>query len=310
MRLLSWRFSTAAFLIVTLAGCRPSQPQPKQSSSLEIPTQLPRTARPLRYSISVVPDAPNLRFSGSVVADLEVLQPTDTITLNAADLEFQSVVLTDSANKNSDGRASLNSANQTATFQFPSSVPAGRYRLAINYTGKINQHATGLFALDYDAPEGHKRALFTQFEASDARRFFPCWDEPSFRAPIDLRVTVPAGQTAIGNMPQSSRAEKPGGVGEITFATTPAMSSYLLFLAVGEFDRITTMAAGTEIGVVTKKGDGEKGRWALEGSAQILPYYNDYFGAPYPLPEARQYCRAREQPVLWGDGKLGRDFFV
>ena len=64
------------------------------------------------------------------------------------------------------------------------------------------------------------------------------------------------------------------------------MSSYLLFLAVGEFDRITTMAAGTEIGVVTKKGDGEKGRWALEGSAQILPYYNDYFGAPYPLPSS------------------------
>ncbi len=286
MRLLSWSFSiTAAFVIATLAGCRPSPQQPQQSLSLEIPTQLPRTARPLRYSISVVPDAPNLRFSGSVVADLEVLQPTGSITLNAADLEFQSVVLTDSANKNSEGRASLDAANQTATFQFPSSVSPGRYRLAINYTGKINQHSTGLFALDYDAPEGRKRALFTQFEASDARRFFPCWDEPSFRAPIDLRVTVPAGQTAIGNMPQSSRAEKPDGTGEVTFATTPAMSSYLLFLAVGEFDRITTTAAGTEIGVVTKKGDGEKGRWALEGSAQILPYYNDYFGAPYPLPK-------------------------
>ena len=106
-----------------------------------------------------------------------------------------------------------------------------------------------------------------------------------FRAAFDLRVTVLSGQTAVGNMPQSSRTEKPDGLSEIAFATTPSMSSYLLFLAVGEFDRITTTAAGTEVGVVTKKGDGEKGRWALEGSAQILPYYNEYFGEPYPLPK-------------------------
>ena len=86
-------------------------------------------------------------------------------------------------------------------------------------------------------------------------------------------------------MPQASRTEKPDGASEIAFATTPSMSSYLLFLGVGEFDRITTTAAGTEIGVVTKKGDGEKGRWALEGAAQILPYYNEYFGTPYPLPK-------------------------
>jgi aminopeptidase N len=272
----------AALLIIAFIGCRPAQ---QKVSTPETPTQLPRTARPVHYSISVVPYASNLRFSGSVVADIEVLQQTDAITLNAAELDFQSVVVTDSANKNSDGKASLNPGAQTATFQFSSRLAPGQYRLAINYTGKINLHATGLFALDYDAPEGQKRALFTQFEASDARRFFPCWDEPSFRAPIDLRVTVPAGQNAIGNMPQAGHTDKPDGTSEIAFATTPAMSSYLLFLAVGEFDRITTMAAQTEIGVVTKKGDGEKGRWALEGAAQILPYYNDYFGVPYPLPK-------------------------
>jgi aminopeptidase N len=273
---------TSLLLLLALAGCRPMQ---QQVSSPDIPTQLPRSARPLHYSISVVPDAPNLRFSGSVIADIEILQQTDNITLNAADLDFQSVTLTDSSNKNSMGAASVDAAKQTATFKFPSSLAPGHCRLAINYTGKINLHATGLFALDYDAADGRKRALFTQFEASDARRFFPCWDEPNFRAPIDLRVTVPAGQTAIGNMPQSSHTDKPDGTSEIAFATTPSMSSYLLFLAVGEFDRITTTAAGTEIGVVTRKGDGEKGRWALEGAAQILPYYNDYFGTPYPLPK-------------------------
>ncbi len=272
----------AVALLFALAGCRPAQ---QQASAPEVPTQLPRTARPLHYSISVVPDAANLRFAGSVVIDIEVLQQTDSITLNAAGLAIQSVALTDSADKNFQGQASLDPGKETATIKFSSSLATGRCRLSIGYTGKINQQANGLFALDYDTPEGRKRALFTQFEAADARRFMPCWDEPSFRAAFDLRVTVPSGQTAIGNMPQSSRIEKQDGASEVTFATTPSMSSYLLFLAVGEFDRITTTAAGTEIGVVTKKGDGEKGRWALDGAAQILPYYNEYFGVPYPLPK-------------------------
>jgi aminopeptidase N len=86
-------------------------------------------------------------------------------------------------------------------------------------------------------------------------------------------------------MPQAGHTDKPDGSSEIVFATTPSMSSYLLFLAVGDFDRLTTAVGQTEIGVVTKKGDGEKGRWALDGAAQILPYYNDYFGVPYPLPK-------------------------
>jgi len=269
-------------LLTGVVSCRPAQ---KETAGPQVPTQLPRNSRPSHYSISVVPDAANLRFTGSAGIDIEILQPTDSITLNAADLEFGTVALTDGGNKNAEGRGSVDAKKQTATFKFPSTLAPGSYRLAINYTGTINLHATGLFALDYDSAEGQKRALFTQFEASDARRFVPCWDEPNYRATFDLRVTVPPGQDAIGNMPQASRTRKPDGSSEIVFATTPSMSSYLLFLAVGEFDRITTMVAGTEIGVVTKKGDGEKGRWALEGSAQILPYYNDYFGTPYPLPK-------------------------
>src|SRR6266403_2330677 len=215
MRLLTYSiFAAAAFLVFTLAGCRPAQQQ-QQVSTPEVPTHLPRTARPLSYAISVVPDAPNLRFTGSTNIEIQVLQQTDSITLNAADLEFQSATVTDSTNKSVEGQPSLDAANQSATFKFPSSLAPGHYRLAINYTGKINRQANGLFALDYDSPEGRKRALFTQFEAADARRFMPCWDEPSFRAAFDLRVPVPGGQTAIGNMPQSSRTEKPGGASEI-----------------------------------------------------------------------------------------------
>ena len=290
-------------VLIEFSGCRPdkevvNQPTPVQSTPVAqsspaaaaaqtVPTQLPTSVRPLHYAIAVILDAATLRFSGTVAIDIDVLQPTDSITLNAADLQFQSVAIGEGGPQSMavGGKPSIDTAKQTATFALPSKLTAGKHVLTINYTGVINKHATGLFALDYDAPDGRKRALYTQFEASDARRFFPGWDEPNFRTPYDLRVTIPAGQNAVSNMPEVGREPKPDGSVEVRFATTPAMSSYLLFLAVGEFDRITKHVAGTEVGVVTKKGDGEKGRFALDAEAQILPYYNDYFGERYPLPK-------------------------
>jgi aminopeptidase N len=260
---------------------------------LQVTTQLPANVRPLQYTIAAKPDAQNLRFASRVYIDIEVLEPTDTITLNAADLEIHSVSI---AALGPDGRPApagtstrnigLDADKQTATFRFPERLPTGRHQLTIDYSGKINTQASGLFALDYDSPEGKKRALYTQFEAPDARRFFPGWDEPQFRTPYNLSVTVPANQMAVSNMPQAGVQNHSDGTKTVTFQQTPSMSSYLLFVAAGEFDRITATAqGGTEVGVVTKKGDGEKGRFALEAQRQLLPYYNDYFGQPFPLPK-------------------------
>ncbi len=258
-----------------------------------IPTQLPRTVRPLQYTISAAPDAANLRFSARTLIDIEVLEPTDTVTLNAADLDIRSGSIAPmpsegrpAGNAAPARRISLNPEAQTATFRFSAPLQPGRYQLSIDYSGKINTQASGLFALDYDTAEGRKRALFTQFEAPDARRFFPGWDEPQFRTPYNLTVSVPANQMAISNMPQAGVQVRPDGTRSVTFQTTPAMSSYLLFLGLGEFDRITTTAkGGTEVGVVTRKGEGEKGRYAVTESARLLPYFNSYFGAAYPLPK-------------------------
>jgi aminopeptidase N len=256
----------------------------------QVPTQLPTNVRPLQYTISAQPDAANLSFSAKTVIDIEVVAPTDSITLNAADLQISRASLTRRADAGAplalDARdIGLDVEKQTATFRFDRQIAPGRYLLDIDYSGKINTQASGLFALDYPSAQGQKRALYTQFEAPDARRFFPGWDEPQFRTPYNLTVTIPADQTAISNMPQAGVQTRPDGMKSVTFQTTPAMSSYLLFLGVGDFDRITTTAGGTEIGIVTKKGDGEKGRFALEGSAQIVPWYNEYFGTPYPLPK-------------------------
>jgi aminopeptidase N len=292
MRLLA----AASLLALTLAGCartaQESSPAPAAAAApvaaapRQIPTQLPTNVRPIQYGILIQPDAANLRFKGSVLTHIEVLEPTEEIVMNAADLDFQSAELISGVNDSvAASRISVDEDRQQVRIRFAQPVPKGRHRLAIEYGGKIYTQAAGLFALDYDSPQGRKRALFTQFEAPDARRMFPGWDEPQFRTKYALTVTVPEGQDAVSNMSQAGAEKLPDGRRMISFHATPPMSSYLLFLAVGEFDRITTAAAGTEIGVVTKRGDGEKGRWALESSAKILPWYNDYFGTPYPLPK-------------------------
>src|SRR4051812_35629651 len=240
----------------------------------DIPTQLPKTVRPVQYALNIRPDAEKLAFAGTATIDVDVLQEVREITLNAVDMQFGKVTLaplTGGASRMEASSVHSDDDAQTATIAFSSRIPTGRYRLTIDYRGKIYQQAAGFFALDYDSAAGRKRALFTQFEAPDARRFFPGWDEPRFRTPYTLTVTVPAGNDVVGNMPSASVKPQPNGMKTVTFMTTPPMSSYLLFFGTGEFDRITTRAGNTEIGVVTKRGSGENGRWALTSAARILP---------------------------------------
>jgi puromycin-sensitive aminopeptidase len=250
-----------------------------------VPTQLPRTAIPHHYAIRVTPNAGQLTFDGTVSIDLDVIKPTNQLVLNAASLSFARATLS--------GRGAVLTATvstdeqaQTATLDFGRTIAPGRYRLNIGYSGKINTQANGLFALDYKNPEGaQKRAIFTQFEPSDARRFFPSWDEPDYKATFDLTARVPANQMAVSNMPAASTRVIGNSLKEVTFETTPTMSSYLLFFGTGEFGRITKMAGKTEAGIVMGRGNESKARTALDAEAQILPYYNQYFGTPFPLPK-------------------------
>src|SRR5581483_6660232 len=130
----------------------------------------------------------------------------------------------------------LDAEAQTATLAFPAILAPGAYHLAIRYSGIIHTQANGLFALDYKNKDGKDaRSLFTQFEAADARRFFPGWDEPDYKATFDLTARVPADTLAVGNMPAASSKPLAGGLKEVRFQTTPVMSSYLLFFADGDF---------------------------------------------------------------------------
>ncbi|WP_431638024.1 M1 family metallopeptidase [Dyella sp. KULCS107] len=253
----------------------------------EATTQLPRGVVPTHYDVAVVPHADKLAFDGKVTITLNVLKPTSSITLNAADLTFSEASLTPTKLKIMVGKpkVTVDEKAQTATFTFDHPVPAGEYRLAMTYTGKIGTQANGIFALDYDTKAGKKRALYTQFENSDARRFIPSWDEPNYKATFDLTATVPSADMAVSNMPIVSKKDLGNGMTEVHFGQSPKMSTYLLFFSVGEFERATKMAEGTEIGVIAQKGMVDQADFALESSAAVLHEYNDYFGVKYPLPK-------------------------
>ena len=233
-------------------------------------------------------------FTGSETVKLNVRAPVRELVLNALELEISSASVDDKMLARS--AVKIDNGNELLTLTLPSELAAGDHTLALSFSGKINQQGQGLFYMRYQekGTGATKIALGTQFEATDARGFFPCWDEPSFRARFQLTAVVPQNWLAVSNMPIESetKIDKPEIIGtggkEVRFAMTPSMASYLNVFVAGELDLIETKAAGTQIRAIATKGKAEWGRYALESTAQILEYYNDYFGVPYPLPKLDQ----------------------
>ena len=273
--------STLALLCLLAAGAGHAVAE-ERFSLATTPGELPKVAVPLAYRIDIVPDLQALTFKGREEIDLDIIKPTETLTLNAVALAFVKVTLI--GDDKAVGEVSLDEKAETATIRFPHALAAGRHSLAIEYTGTIPAQPDGLYYNDFDTAQGRQRMLITQFEATSARHMFPGWDEPAFKARFTLSVTLPTGLAAISNTPIET-AQPDGAVTKIRFAQTPRMSSYLLVLAAGPLDRIHQASAAADIGAWSVAGKAELGRYALGAASQILPYYNEYFGVPYPLPK-------------------------
>jgi aminopeptidase N len=243
--------------------------------------RLPTGITPIHYDISIRPDAQAMSFSGSETIRVIVSKPSPTITLNVAELKVSSATINGVAAQS----IKIDEAAQQLILTFASPISVGEHNLALNFSGKINSAASGLFAVDYQGADGKPaRMLATQFEAPDARRFAPMWDEPAYKATFTLSAFTPAGQTAYSNMPVAKKDVVDGGA-IYHFAQSPKMSSYLLFLGMGDVDRKTKMAGNVEVGIITRRGVVDQGDYALEAAVKQIEYYNDYFGTPYPLPK-------------------------
>ncbi|HYK23807.1 MAG TPA: M1 family metallopeptidase [Candidatus Acidoferrum sp.] len=259
----------------------------KPFSFKDTPGNLPKDVVPTDYAVRIVPDIDKLTFAGTETVKLKVHRRVRQLVLNALELKIEAASI--------DGKELPRSAikidtkSELLTLALPSELPTGEHTLALRFAVIINQQGQGLFYMRYQeqGTGARKIMLGSQFEATDARRFFPCWDEPVFRARFQLTAIVPENWLAVSNMPVESEDKIAGGK-EVRFAATPPMSSYLNVFVAGELESIESRSGPTQLRVIATKGKAEMGRYALEATAQILQYYNDYFGVAYPLPKLDQ----------------------
>ncbi|XP_045230841.1 puromycin-sensitive aminopeptidase isoform X3 [Macaca fascicularis] len=252
--------------------------------------RLPADVSPINYSLCLKPDLLDFTFEGKLEAAAQVRQATNQIVMNCADID----IITASYAPEGDEEIHATGFNyqnedEKVTLSFPSTLQTGTGTLKIDFVGELNDKMKGFYRSKYTTPSGEVRyAAVTQFEATDARRAFPCWDEPAIKATFDISLVVPKDRVALSNMNVIDRKPYPDdeNLVEVKFARTPVMSTYLVAFVVGEYDFVETRSKdGVCVRVYTPVGKAEQGKFALEVAAKTLPFYKDYFNVPYPLPK-------------------------
>jgi len=246
--------------------------------SLAAAQRLPEVAVPENYKLSFTPDLDKATFEGDETISIRVLKPTSEITLNAADIDFHEVTIT-SGGATQKASGTYDKEKEMVVLTVARSLSAGPATIHITYAGILNSEMRG-FYLGKDE-QGRKYAA-TQFESTDARRAFPSFDEPAYKATFDISTVADNGQVAISNSKVLSDTPGPGDRHTVRFATSPKMSSYLAALVVGKFEYIEGEADGIPIRVYTTPGKKEMGKFALETAEHVLGYYDKYFSIKYP----------------------------
>ncbi|HEX6881108.1 MAG TPA: M1 family metallopeptidase, partial [Terriglobales bacterium] len=245
--------------------------------------RLPETAVPTNYKLTFTPNFTNDTFAGDEIIQIKVPKSTDKIVLNAAEIKFEDVSIT-AGGKTQNAKVTTDEHNEMATFAFADPVPAGNAELRIKYTGILNGQLRGL----YLSKTAKRKYAVTQFEATDARRAFPGWDEPAYKATYDISAVVDSGDTAISNSKIEKDTPGPAGKHTLQFATTPKMSTYLVALLIGDWKCVSDSVDGIPLRVCSVPGKEQMGRIALEQTKHIVHYYNEYFGIKYPFGKLDQ----------------------
>jgi len=241
--------------------------------------RLPDIATPEAYKLVWTPDFENNNFAGEETIQIRVLKPATDVVLNAVEIDFHEASIT-SAGSTQQAKVTVDKEKEQATLAFDRQIQPGPATIQIRYTGILNDELRG-FYLGKDS-EGRKYAA-TQFESTDARRAFPSFDEPAYKATFDITVIADKGMTVISNSKAVSDVAGPGDSKHtVHFATTAKMSSYLAAVVVGNFEYIEGSADGIPIRVYASPGKKEMGRFALDAAENIMKYYNKYFGIKYP----------------------------
>ena len=258
--------------------------------------RLPAIARPVSYALDLAIDPAREDFHGAVDIDVRLDKKTDLLWVNATDLNVAKVLAF--AGGRSVGARIVDGGEDFVGLAFDRAVGPGELKLHLVYTGRLDATSTqGLFR----QKDGEDWYAFSQFETSDARRAFPCFDEPSYKVPWQLTLRIPGSTTAVSNTSIESQENAADGTRIVRFRKTPPLPSYLIALAVGPFDVLDAGRAGsrkTSIRIVTPRGKASQGRYAARTTGPLLERLEAYFGTPFPYEKLDQL--AIPQTVTFG----------
>src|SRR5580692_1753961 len=240
--------------------------------------RIPNLATPEHYQLTITPDFANENFAGDETIQIRLLKPSASITLNALEIKFAEVTI-GSGGKSQTAQVTSDEKNETATFTVAEPLASGPAEIRVRYTGILNGQLRGL----YLSKANNRKYAITQLENTDARRMYPSFDEPIYKATFDLTAIIDKGDTALSNTKIVSDTPGPGdGKHTLKFSTTPKMSSYLVALAVGDWQCAEDTADGIPVrvcGIPDKKPYAD---FALQAAVVTLKYYDQYFGIKYP----------------------------
>ena len=251
------------------------------------PARLPAGVVPRNYAIELAPDLAAATFAGRVAIDIDIDEPASSIILNAVELSIAGARLGTTGGRSVELDFELDASSERLTLtrrDDGAEFPAGPARLDIEFTGLLNDQLHGFYRSTYSDDAGAVHTIATtQFESTDARRAFPCWDEPALKATFAVKLVVDEGLLAVSNAAETDRERLADGRVRVSFATTMPMSTYLVAFVVGPLEATDPIdCGGVPVRVVHRPGRGEQTGFALEVASHALEWLGDYYGLPYP----------------------------
>ncbi|KAJ5633658.1 hypothetical protein N7528_001500 [Penicillium herquei] len=268
--------------------CHARRDEVSGSTNVQGREVLPTNVKPVHYDLTLEPNFKKFTYDGSVVIDLNVNEDTDFISLNSNEITIHSAtVLSKGSVVESNPEISMNKDAQTATIKFNQALAAGSdAQLKLTFTGILNDNMAGFYRSSYKENGETKYIASTQMEPTDARRAFPCFDEPALKAKFTVTLVADKSMTCLSNMDVASESDVQGGKKAVKFNTSPVMSTYLVAFIVGHLKYIETNAFRVPVRVyATPDQDIEHGRFSLDLAAKTLAFYEKAFDNDFPLPK-------------------------
>src|SRR3989344_611868 len=253
----------------------------KQTKSVRLPTHF----RPMRYKIMLHPNLEKFTFRGEETVEFSLLKSTRLISLHADELKIELAEIVCESERQKAVKISYDKRTERVSFFFPHPIPVGKGELRLAFHGTLNNRMRGFYRSRYDIGGKEHHMAVTQFESTDARRAFPCVDEPAAKAVFDVTLMIPKGHTAISNTIPVEVREHDAGVEVVKFEPTPRMSTYLFAFIVGKVGYVEKKTKeGTSVRVFVTPGKKKQAAFALDVGVRVLEFYEKYFAIKYPLP--------------------------